>query len=55
MRETLKLSHWNKIGGEYELEVSETVEREIKALKLTDPIEHDKRLTKECGNSIGSL
>ena len=43
LRETLKLSHWNKIGGEYELEVSETVEREIKALKLTDPIEHDKK------------
>ena len=43
LRETLKLSHWSKVGGEYELVVSETVEREIKALKLIDPMEHDKR------------
>ena len=43
LRETLKLSHWNKIGGEYELEVSETVEKEMKALLVTDPMEHDRR------------
>ena len=43
LRETLKLSHWNKIGGEYEFEVSETVEKEIKALLVTDPMEHDRR------------
>ena len=43
LRETLKLSHWTKIGGEYELVESETVERELKALKLTDPMEYDKK------------
>ena len=42
LRATLKLSHWSKIEGEYELEASETVEKSIKALELTDPVEFDK-------------
>ena len=46
LRATLKLSHWTKIEGEYELEVSETVEKSIKALELTDPVEFDKRYAK---------
>ena len=43
LRATLKLAHWTKIGGEYEMEVNETVAKSIKSLELTDQVAYENR------------
>ena len=43
LRATLKLAHWSKIGGTYELEVNENVAKSIRSLELTDQVAYEKR------------
>ena len=43
LRAVLKLAHWGKIGGTYELQVDETVAKSIKSLETNDPVAYDKQ------------
>ena len=43
LRAILKLAHWTKIGGKYELEANETVAKSIKALELNDQVAYENQ------------